>query len=287
MADLALLALALAWGTTFLLVKNALAGTAPGVFLALRFGLAVCIVGFVALVRRDRPTPGLLRHGLMIGGAMFGGFAFQTLGLKYTTPARSAFITGLCVLIIPFLSQGLYKRAVGGFAWVGVLLAVAGLAMLYGDAISASMQLGDVLTAVCALCYAFQIVWTGEYSARHPLALLTLLELGTTCAGSLLLLPLEPVRLASTPALWGTVLFTGAVMTAGAFFLVNWAQRRTSAVRAALIFSLEPVAAALFSAAFGPEVLTRSMVLGGALILAGVLFGEVGGAMLSRSRAAR
>jgi drug/metabolite transporter (DMT)-like permease len=82
----------------------------------------------------------------------------------------------------------------------------------------------------------------------------------------------------------GTVAFTGLVMTAGAFFVMSWAQRRTSAVRAALIFSLEPVAAALFSHFVGGESLRPSDWVGGALIVAGVVTSEVGGALQARLR---
>jgi drug/metabolite transporter (DMT)-like permease len=80
------------------------------------------------------------------------------------------------------------------------------------------------------------------------------------------------------------VAFTGLFMTAGAFVVMNWAQRHTSAVRAALIYSLEPVAAALFSWRFGGEVLAPGQILGGALIVAGVVVGEVGGALAARRR---
>jgi drug/metabolite transporter (DMT)-like permease len=100
-------------------------------------------------------------------------------------------------------------------------------------------------------------------------------------AGALLLLPLEASRLdpAGLPRLAATALFTGVAMTAGAFFVMAWAQRRTSAVRAALIFSLEPVAAALFSHLYGGEKLGLADWAGGALVVLGVLVGEVGGAL--------
>jgi len=283
-ADLSLFLLTLAWGTTFLLVKNALEGTSAGVFLLLRFGLATVVLLAVWAWRRDRPTPGVWRQGGLLGLAMLAGFAFQTLGLEHTTPARSAFITGLCVLVVPFLARFLYGRRVPASSWAGVLLAVAGLTALYRDAISAQVRLGDLLTGACVLAYAFQIVWTGEFSRHHPLSLLTLVQVGVTFLGATLLLPLEPARLASRPGLWGTVAFTGLVMTAVAFFVMNWAQRHTSAVRAALIYSLEPVTASLFSWWFGGEQLTEAMLVGGGLIVLGVLVGEVGGALLGKLR---
>jgi drug/metabolite transporter (DMT)-like permease len=281
-ADLALLLLTCAWGTTFLLVKNALVGTSAGAFLVLRFGLAALAVGAVVLVRRDRFTPGLLRHGALLGLAMALGFAFQTLGLRHTTPSRSAFLTGMAVLGVPFIAHFLYRRRIPPSSWAGVALAVAGLFALFHDALGEEVQRGDLLTLGCAVAYAFQIVWTSEFSIRHPLAPLTLVQILVTLGGGALLLALDPWRVASGPALWGTVAFTGLVMTAGAFFVMNWGQRHTTAVRAGLIYSLEPVTASLFSWWAGGEHLGGGHLLGGGLIVAGVLVGELGSALAAR-----
>jgi len=278
-ADLALLLLTCLWGTTFLLVKNALASSSTGAFLLLRFGLAAAAVGAIWAWRRDRPTPGLWADGLKLGLAMWAGFALQTLGLRHTTPSRSAFVTSLAVLFVPFLARFLYARRVQASAWTGVALAVAGLSFLYRDALTPEVQAGDLLTLGCAVAYAFQIVWTGEFSPRHRLVALTFTQIAVTFVGSALLLPLEPVRLGGGPGFWASALFLGLGMTAGAFFVMNWAQRTTSAVRAGLIYSLEPVTASLFSWWFGGEALGRAHLLGGGLIVLGVVVGEVGGAL--------
>jgi len=262
-ADLALLLLTLGWGTTFLLVKNALAGTSPSVFLLLRFAVAAVVVGGVAAARGDRPTRAAVRHGLLLGLAMFAGFALQTLGLARTTPARSGFLTGLCVLIVPFLARFLLRRRVPLAAWAGVALAVVGLLALtrpFGEDLPATVRAGDLLTIGCAVAFAFQVVFVSEWSPRYPLALFTLVQIGATLGLCTLLLPLEPPAIRSTPALWATVGYTGVVMTAAGFFVMNWAQRHTTAVRAALIFSLEPAAAALFSHLVGGEPDRKSVV---------------------------
>ena len=289
MADLALLALTLVWGTTFALVKRALDGTSAGVFLALRFGLATAAAGAIWLWRRPARSPGLWRDGALLGLAMFLGFALQTTGLRYTTPARSAFLTGMSVLVVPFVARVFLGRKVLLASWSGVAMAVLGLVLLtrpFGEDVSAAVRLGDALTMGCAVAYAFQIVWTGEFSPRHPLASLTWVQIAVTFAGSLAMLPFEPARLSPSPELAGTVLFTALVMTVGAFFVMNWAQRHTTAVRAALIYSLEPPAAALFSNWLTGERLPAAGVAGGALIVLGVVLGEVGGAIESRRRAA-
>lgn len=287
MADLALLALTLAWGSTFTLVKWVLRDTSPGAFLALRFAVAAAALATVWAVRRDRPSPSLWRHAGLLGLATFGGFAFQTLGLRYTTPARSAFITGLAVLIVPFLSRFLMGRRVPLASWIGVSLAVLGLLALsrpFGADLPASVRLGDALTAACAVSYAFQILWTSEWSPRHPLSLLALGQVEVVLLGALAMLPFETPAVRGGAGLWGTVLFTGVAMTAGAFFVMNWAQRHTTAVRAALIYSLEPVAAALFSWWVGGEPLGAWDLGGAGLIVLGVVAGEAGGALEARRR---
>ncbi|MFL5299371.1 MAG: DMT family transporter, partial [Anaeromyxobacteraceae bacterium] len=224
MADLALLLLTLAWGTTFLLVKNALEGTSASVFLVLRFAVASAAVGLVVLGRRDRPSREVVRHGVLLGLAMFGGFELQTQGLRFTTPARSGFLTGLAVLLVPFLARFLLRRRVPAAAWAGVALAVVGLVGLtqvFQGGVAAEVRLGDLLTAGCAVAYAFQIIYTSEWSARHPLSVLTLVQVTTTFALAVLFAPFDDPTVSVTPALAATVLFTGLPMTAGAFFVMN------------------------------------------------------------------
>jgi drug/metabolite transporter (DMT)-like permease len=286
-ADLALLALTLLWGTTFSLVKEALQGSSVGVFLALRFGLAALVLGAAWAIRRDRVGPGFVRHGAFLGLAMLSGFWLQTLGLRYTTPARSGFITGLSVLVVPFVARFLLGRRVRLASWAGVALAVVGLLVLtrpFGGTVTAEVSTGDVLTLASAVAFALQIVFTSEWSPRHPLAPFVTAQVGFTLVGALLSLLVEAPRLApASPARFAAVVaFTALVMTAGAFFVMNWAQRHTTAVRAALIFSLEPVGAALFSAWYWKEALGPWEIGGGAIIVLAVVLGEVGGLIEAR-----
>jgi drug/metabolite transporter (DMT)-like permease len=278
--ELALLLLALLWGTSFTFVKGALDTTSPWVFLTLRFGVAAAAALAVALVRRDRPGPRFVREVGILGLLLFGGFALQTEGLRLTTPARSGFLTGLAVLLVPFLSRFLFRRQVASMAWVGAALAVVGMGVLsrpFGGVVSADVRFGDLLTVGCALCFAFQIVLTSEWASRHSLSMLTLGQVVVTMLGSALLIPFAPARIGPAVTLVPVLLLTGLAMTTGAYFVQNWAQRHTTAVRVALIFSLEPVAAALFSHYYGGEPLGVPEWTGGALIVAGVVVGELGG----------
>jgi drug/metabolite transporter (DMT)-like permease len=286
-ADLALLVLTLFWGTTFHFVKGVLAFASPGIFLAARFATAAAVLGAVALRTRAPLGPRFLRHGVLLGAFMLGGFALQTVGLRHTTPARSGFLTGLAVLIVPFLARFLLRHRVKLASWIGVALAVVGLAALtrpFGNDVAAAVRLGDVLTVGCSLAFGLQIVYTSEWAPRHPLVPLTLVQIGVTFAGALAMAFLErPVfRAEGARVFAATVAYTGVLMTALAFLVQNWGQRHTTAVRAALIFALEPVAAALFSHWYGGEPLSAADWTGGALIVLGVVVGEVGGAIEAR-----
>jgi drug/metabolite transporter (DMT)-like permease len=274
-ADLSLLTLTLLWGTTFLVVNRVLVGTSPGVFLVLRFVLATCVMGGVWFFRRDRRTPGLFRDGGLIGGSMLVGFALQTEGLRLTTPARSAFLTSMSVLFVPVIERVAYQRRLPAAAWIGAGLAVAGLAILSGATADAGVRLGDLLTLGASIAFALQILWTAERSARHPLVPLTTVELSVVTLGAAVLLFVEPARCVPSPGFVAALLYTGIVMTSGAFAVQNWGQRYTTPTRAALIFALEPLFAALFSSWLGGERLGPELLLGGALIVGGVVVSEL------------
>jgi drug/metabolite transporter (DMT)-like permease len=271
-------------------VKAVLAVASPGVFLAARFATAGVVLGALALVRRERTGPGFARHALLLGAFMLAGFELQTLGLRHTTPSRSAFLTGLAVLLVPFITRFALGRRVRASAWAGVVLAALGVLFLtrpYEASTAGLVRLGDALSAGCAVAFALQLAFTSEWSRHHPLLPLTLVEILVTFLGAVATLPLEGpyFHAAGTPRFVASVLYLGVPMTAGAFLVVNWAQRRTSAVRAALIFSLEPVAAALFSHLYGGEPLALLDWVGGAFIVLGIVVGEVGGALEGRAEA--
>jgi drug/metabolite transporter (DMT)-like permease len=292
MADLALLLLTLFWGTTFSLVKEVLGAASTGVFLVARFGLAALVLGGVWLVRRERPGARFWRDAILLGVFMLAGFGLQTIGLRYTTPSRSGFITGLAVVIVPFVARFLLGQRVRAAAWVGVAVAVVGLVVLtrpFGAHVTDAIRLGDLFTLGCALAFALQIVFTARWAGRHALVGFVFVQVTVTLLGALVLAGLEERFLdpAQTTHFYAVVAFTGVAMTAVAFFVMNWGQARTTAVRAALIFALEPVFAAVFSHFYWGEPFGPWDLAGGGLIVLAVVLGEVRGMFEARAEESR
>lgn len=277
-ADLALLGIAFIWGLTFVVVKEALASASTLVFLALRFTLATLALAvafrgrFGSLSLRSREV----RGGVLAGVCLFAGFAFQTFGLRYTTPSKSAFITGLSIVLVPLLGSFVYRRAPRMSEAMGIAVAAVGMGMLTLEGWAPRIAFGDLVTLGCAFAFALHILVVGHYSAGAGFEVLSLTQIataavlaGVTCGWA------EPPRLLWTPSLMAALLITGLLATALAFSVQAWAQQRTTATRTALIFASEPVFAWLASYLLAGEALGTRAAAGAVLILAGILLVEL------------
>jgi drug/metabolite transporter (DMT)-like permease len=282
-ADLALLSVAFIWGATFTLVKEALEVGPPWLFLGVRF--LVSAVVFLPWIRRSGPWP--WRSGALVGFFLAAGYVTQTLGLRTIEPGRSAFLTGLSVVLVPLVGGLLRWDRLGRWDLVGAASAFLGLAFLTGwiRRPGAAPGVGDLWTLACALAFALHILWVGRASRRHraiPLAgaqivtAAVLLWVGTgifepeTLRGG-------PRLLAEIPAVfWGAALFTGLFATALAFLLQVRLQRETTATHTAIIFSMEPVFAALVGFLVRGERPGWEELVGAGLIVAGILVIQLG-----------
>ena len=281
-ADLALLAIAGIWGFTFTAVKEALAAADPFPFLAVRFALAAAVLLLVFPRRVVRVSPRGLGLAALIGLWLTAGYALQTTGLLHTTPSKSAFITGLSVVLVPILSfaisrirpAGDVRPRVGSLA--AVLFAAAGLYLLTAPK-AGGMSVGDLLTLGCAVAFALHIVTTERVAPHHDPVPLAFWQIVTTAVACGLVAIASPGRgLGLTSWTLGALLITGILATAAAFLVQTWAQRRTSATHVAVIFTAEPVFAAFFSWLVQHEALGPGKLLGGALIVLGMLAAQVG-----------
>ena len=287
LAHLSLVLVTLVWGTTFVLVKAALSSVTPLLFNLLRMSLA-----FAALLAvNGRSLRGLtraeLRLGAIAGLLLALGYQFQTSGLAHTTPSKSAFLTGLVVVIVPLLSviPGVAPpgSARPGFkVFSGAALAFAGVALLTsqpgaGHALLSGLGLGEWLTLGCAAAFAAHLLALGHGARSMSARRLGTLQIGFAALAMLVTLPLggRPA-LHLTPTVLLALAVTSILATAAAFTIQSWAQQHLPASHTALIFTLEPVFAWLTSLLFFGEGLSRRASLGALLILGGILVAEHG-----------
>lgn len=289
---LALLAVAFVWGSTFVVVQEAVDRLPVFPFNAWRFAIAAIVLGvavrgeFVGLDRR-----GLVR-GIVLGAALWAGYAFQTFGLTMTTAPKAAFITGMVVVITPLLQALLLRRAPGLPAALGATLATAGLALLTLEG-TLVPSLGDLLVLGCAFSFALHLIGLGAWSRDHPVGALATVQLATgavlhalggaaqhTAQGTMEWVP-------TGWYVWAAIVFTAVFASSFAFFAQTAAQRVLSPTRTAVILTMEPVFAWLTSwgivpllIAWGveglvPETFGTREAVGAALILTGMLWSEL------------
>jgi drug/metabolite transporter (DMT)-like permease len=284
MARLALLFATVVWGATFLVVERGIADLPVFHLLAYRFSLGALLLAPLAwwrLRRRGRRPEWrpLLRDGVLIGLVLFAGYSFQTFGLLWTTPSRSAFLTGLSVLLVPALGWVAGTLRPRRLALLGTACAAAGLWALFqpwGGA-AVAFNRGDALTLGCAVSFAAHVLLVDRAVRRHPvvpLAIVQFLVVAALSAPALLFEP--PAARHFTADAVSAVLITGVFATALAFACQLYAQRRLGAVETSVVLTLEPVAAAALSIAVGREPLSAGLGVGGALILAGMLATDLG-----------
>jgi drug/metabolite transporter (DMT)-like permease len=275
-AELSLLVLTFIWGITFPLVKTAMSFSSPLIFVFLRFTLAGLAFWLFFSDRISFKESGILKAGVLIGIFLFSGYGFQTLGLKYTLSSKSAFITGLFVVMIPPLSFLILREKIKISSMIGVVLAVSGLYFLTRPE-GSHFNIGDLFTFFCAVSFSLHVIFVQIYTKRFDFYTLTLIQIATTALMSVpFMLVFEKVTLKYHPHLLLAILVCAIFATSLGLYIQNRMQKETTTVKAALIYVMEPVFAAVFSYLLLAEVLGWWGVLGGVLILSGVLCSELG-----------
>ncbi len=281
-----LLGVVAVWGSTFGLVKAALADASPLVFNLLRFTLAAVIL----LVVNHRGLRGIsrasVRGGVVAGTLLAAGYELQTAGLARTTAVHSAFLTGLVVVFVPLLSFVPGLRAAGeprprwpallgaSIAFVGLFLITTPAGVTLASSFGA-VGAGDLLTLACAIAFAGHLLSLSRLAHLRAEQLVPL-QIAACTAVMAICLPFGGHGwVHGTPRLIGALGVTSLLATAGAFWAQTWAQQHLRATTTAMILTMEPVFALAVAMLFFGERLSLRSGLGAGLILAGIAVTEL------------
>jgi drug/metabolite transporter (DMT)-like permease len=285
-ADLALCGITLIWGSTFIVNAKVIGREPPIAYLAVRFTIAAVVL--LAASLRQKATPGIVKDSILLGVLLTLGMAFQIAGQTETTASKTAFITGLSVVLTPFFAIFRTGRGPGLSNLFGVLLATAGFSLLSWPVGGASVNRGDLMVLVCAVAFALYIVENAERAPAHPTIKFTAFQL-TAAAASLWVLrlgltvgkprlaivPYETRPMIFDPGFLAAISYMIVFATLLTFLVTTWAQTKMSATHAALIYALEPVWTAIFAAFILSERLGAKGYWGGALVIAGIVVSEM------------
>ena len=277
-AEAELILMTMIWGTTFALVKEAVAVIPPILFCFGRFAIgSVCLFPLIYAKAQIRDKKVWL-IGCLIGVCTFLGFALQSVGLHYTTASKSGFITGLAVAFVPLVGKIFFNKKLTALNFLGLIICIAGLLLLteiYHSFQGISINFGDMLTLIAALIFAFQILFIDRYASYDFLVIGFQECVVTAILAVSYSFMFESFKFHLDGKRMIIILFLGLVATAFTIPLQVKAQRYASAFHSILIFSLEPVFAALFAYAYSGERMTSVQIGGGVLMIIGVIAGSL------------
>ena len=269
LASMALVAVCAVWGSTFLIVQNAVSRMPVMDFLAVRFTVAVAVMFALRPTCLRGMTPQGLRRGVGLGVVLGAGYITQTYGLRFTSATVSGFITGMFVVLTPVISWLILGKKVNRNTILAVVLATVGLALL--SLHGWSVGTGELLTLACAVFFAIHIVGLGEWSSEYDPYGFALLQIATVAVIALLAASPGGIKLPPDASTWGTVGITAVFATAIAFVVQTWTQSLVPAVTAAIIMTMEPVFAGIFGVFFGKNHLTVQIIFGAVCVLTAML----------------
>jgi drug/metabolite transporter (DMT)-like permease len=269
LAAAALVAVTAVWGSTFLLVKNAISHTSVMNFLAIRFLLAALVM--FAL------RPGCLKGfnrvgvvwGILLGLALGGAYVAQTFGLIWASATVSGFITGMFVVFTPFVYWIVLRQKPGMRTWIAIAFSTAGLALLglHGW----NFGKGEMLTLLCAFFIALHVVGLAKWAPRYNSYGLAFIQILTVSVTSMAVAIPQGIEIPTSTEVWGALIITALFATALAFLVQTWAQSKISTNFAAVILTMEPVFAGIFGITVGGEPFTFRLFGGALCVLAAML----------------
>lgn len=274
-AEVLMVSVTLAWGSSYLLMKIGLEGIGPFNLIALRCGIAFICMAIFFLPHFRKITSSILMKGLLLGILLFLLFAGLVCGVNHTAASTAAFLASTTVLIIPILESILKLRLPDKSVVISVILAVIGLYLLLVKE-TLFLDLGAIYCLFAAFVYAIYIIVLGRIVKNENTLLISVIQLGVvSLLGVVFALLLENPELPKTTIQWTAIWGLGIFCSAYGFVIQPIAQQYMSSEKVGLIFSLEPVFSTILSFIFLHEVLEVKGYLGAAFIFFSIIFSKL------------
>lgn len=276
---LMLLFAALIWGSSFVVMKNAVDFITPFVLLLIRFSLGtlfMCILFYKEVKKISRKD---LIGGSLAGLALFSAFSIQTFGLQLTTPGKNAFLTAVYCTIVPILSWLCFKRKPRNRQLFAAILCFIGVGFVSLDS-NLTINLGDLYTLIGGFLYAVHIIILEKAMEKSSPIIITLLQFAFATMLSLIaVLVFEDITLIKNidSSIFLQILYLAFFATTICYLFQNIGQKLVNENTASLLLSLESVFGVLFSIILKQEVLTIKILCGFIIIFISVFISEFKG----------
>ena len=273
--ELLMLITAIMWGSGFVGMAIGLEHFTVLQLMAGRFTLATILLSVIFYKKLRLFNWSIIWRGALLGGILFFAFVLQTYGLSYTTPSKNAFLTSINVLIVPIIAFIVYKRGFDRYEVIAAMIAVIGIGFL-SLTNSFTIQLGDLLSILCAIAFAFDIFYTNVFVKKEDALALTIVQFMTASLLSIIgVLMLGEISTSINTEGFLILLYLAVFCTLVAYVCQNVGMQYANPTKSAIILSMEALFGTLFSVWILQELLTGRMIVGCVLILIAVIIAEL------------
>ncbi|NVD08545.1 DMT family transporter [Vibrio sp. JPW-9-11-11] len=273
-----LLLVAIFWGTSYGLTKSALLYTSVLVFISIRF--SITFLCMLPVVIRDfrRGLNKDWKIAIPTGFILSAIFFCEVFGVSQTTASNAAFLISLSVILTAFAELVVNKKRVSNTLWMLTVCSVVGVVLLTSNqSIELSLNSGDYFILSAAVLRALMVTLTKRFTEGKEITTTTLTSLQSLVVACVAIvcawayLPAEQIVIPTSHEFWLLVAYLVLFCTLFAFYVQNYAVRRTSPTRVSLLMGSEPLFGALFAMLWLQESLSPVQLLGGGLILFSVV----------------
>lgn len=273
-AKIALFGAALIWGGSFLIVKNSMDVMQPHMLLAFRFTIGCILLSVIFHKNLIALNKDYVIKGGLIGALLFIAYSLQTIGITDTTPGKNAFLTAIYCVLVPFLFWVVDKKKPDFYNIIAAFITILGIGLVSLNG-GFSIRMGDTLTLISGVIYAFHVIAVAKFGRDKDPILLTILQFAYAAVFSWV----TALLFEDFPTVWSVqaisgLLYLSVFATAVAILLQNVGQKYTNPAPAAIILSLESVFGVFFSVIFYHEQLTLKLLIGFFFIFVAVIISE-------------
>lgn len=276
-AEIMLIFVSFIWGAGFIVTKSAIdEGLGAVYIMSLRLFISAFFVMLLCIYKKVKITRKAIEGGIVTGFFLSTAFIAQTWGLVYTTPIKNSLFTGLSVIFVPYIMSVIFKKKIDKYIIIASILAFIGMAELSGleNFNLTELNIGDILTIICAFLFALHIISTGRYvNEVEPLPLALTQFIVAWLITMVIALFLKEVKPISTKAFYN-IIYLGVFSGFLGFTIQIFAQKVLSPSRTVIIFSLEFVFATIFSILLGYDKLSLSIIIGFISIFSSIIIAE-------------
>lgn len=264
------------WGSSFVVLKNAVDFLTPAVVLFLRCMLASLFLTIMFYKRIKAFPKYKVKYGLLTGVCLFFAYFIQTHGLALTTPGKNAFLTAIYSALVPFLVWIVYKKRPEIHHFIAAVLCIVGIAFI--SLTNDFMILpGDMMSLIAGILFAVHFILINLFSKNEDGYAFTALQFyGATIMALLFSLLFEDMTIVSMIKvdIYLQLFYLSFFATAVCMLFQTIGQQLCGECKASIIISMESVFGVLFSVLIYKEVVTTKMIFGFILIFIAVIISQ-------------